>query len=115
MSRLGAVDLGTNSTRLLVADADGGVVTPLVRHEQVTRLGEGVDATRRLSAAGIARVHEALERYAEELSGAPATAVGTSAIRDAANGAEFMRTVAERFGFETRIVSGDEEAELTRL
>jgi exopolyphosphatase / guanosine-5'-triphosphate,3'-diphosphate pyrophosphatase len=111
--RAGAVDLGTNATRLLVAEVDGARVMPLARREHVTRLGDGVDAKRVLSWGGIERVHAVLERYRDELGEAPAVAVGTSAVRDAANGAEFMRGVAERFGFETRILSGDEEAELT--
>ena len=118
MTRVAAVDIGTNSTRLLVADVDGHRVEPVVRRTTITRLGAGVDASRRLSDEGIARVHETLARYREEadaLGAERVLAVATSATRDAANGEEFMRGVAQRFGFETRIVSGDEEAELTRL
>jgi len=113
--RLGAVDLGTNATRLLVADVEGGVATALVRREQVTRLGESVDSTRRLRPDAIVRVHAVLERYRVELGDVPATAVGTSAVRDAANGADFLREVERRFGFETRLLTGDEEARLTRI
>jgi exopolyphosphatase/guanosine-5'-triphosphate,3'-diphosphate pyrophosphatase len=113
--RVGAVDLGTNATRLLVADVDGDDFTPLARRERVTRLGEGVDSTRRLRPEAVARVFAALELYRDELGEAPATAVGTSAVRDAADGREFLREVGERFGFDTRLLSGDEEAELTRL
>jgi exopolyphosphatase / guanosine-5'-triphosphate,3'-diphosphate pyrophosphatase len=113
--RLGAVDLGTNATRLLVADVEGGAVTALVRRERVTRLGEGVDSTRRLKPEAIARVFAVLERYREELGDAPSVAVGTSAVRDAADGPDFLRQVEERFSFETRLLSGDEEAQLTRL
>ena len=117
MARVAAVDIGTNSTRLLVADVDGKRVTPVVRHAKVTHLGEGVDAARRLLPDAIARVYTVLEQYREELEalGAEHTvAVGTSAVRDAANGDEFMRGVAASFGFETRLLSGDEEAELNR-
>ena len=117
MPRVAAVDIGTNSTRLLVADVDGETVTPVVRRAKVTHLGEGVDAARRLLPDAIARVYTVLEQYREELEalGAEHTvAVGTSAVRDAANGAEFMRGVAASFGFETRLLSGDEEAELNR-
>jgi exopolyphosphatase/guanosine-5'-triphosphate,3'-diphosphate pyrophosphatase len=112
--RLAAVDIGTNSTRLLVADG----AEALVRRDVVTRLGQGVDASRQLLPAAMERVFAALADYRRELEqlGAERTlAVGTSAVRDAANGAGFMREVAERFGFETRVVSGGEEAELTRL
>jgi exopolyphosphatase/guanosine-5'-triphosphate,3'-diphosphate pyrophosphatase len=116
--RLGAVDLGTNSTRLLVADVAGTAVAPIVRREQVTGLGERVDTERRLQPQAIARVHAVLADYRTELDalGAERTiAVGTSAARDAVNGGEFLREVEERFGFETRVLSGDEEAQLTRL
>ena len=117
MPRVAAVDIGTNSTRLLVADVDGETVTPVVRRAKVTHLGEGVDTARRLLPDAIARVYTVLAEYREELEalGAERTvAVGTSAVRDAANGAEFMRGVAASFGFETRLLSGDEEAELNR-
>jgi len=115
--RVAAVDIGTNSTRLLVADVDGETVTPVVRLAKITHLGEGVDAARRLLPDAIARVYTVLAEYRAELEalGAERTvAVGTSAVRDAANGAEFMRGVAASFGFETRLLSGDEEAELNR-
>ena len=117
MPRVAAVDIGTNSTRLLVADVDGETVTPVVRLAKITHLGEGVDAARRLLPDAIARVYTVLAEYREELEalGAERTvAVGTSAVRDAANGDEFMRGVAASFGFETRLLSGDDEAELNR-
>ena len=117
MPRVAVVDIGTNSTRLLVADVDGETVTPVVRLAKITHLGEGVDAARRLLPDAIARVYTVLAEYRAELEalGAERTvAVGTSAVRDAANGAEFMRGVAASFGFETRLLSGDEEAELNR-
>jgi exopolyphosphatase/guanosine-5'-triphosphate,3'-diphosphate pyrophosphatase len=115
--RVAAVDLGTNSTRLLVADVDGDRVDAIVRRATITRLGQGVDATRRLLPAAMARVHAALAEYRRELDalGAErALAVATSAVRDAANGAELLAGVEARFGLRTRLVSGDEEAELTR-
>jgi exopolyphosphatase/guanosine-5'-triphosphate,3'-diphosphate pyrophosphatase len=116
--RVAAVDLGTNSSRLLVADVANGRVDALVRRTVVTRLGEGVDASRRLLPAAVERVHAVLGEYRAELDGLGATrarAVATSAVRDSANGAEFLRGIEAAFGFETRLLDGDEEARLTRL
>lgn len=115
--RVAAVDTGTNSTRVLVADVDGDQVEALVRRATVTRLGEGVDATRRLAPAAVARVHAVLADYAAEIEalGAERTvAVGTSSLRDAADGEDFLRDLEERFGWKTRLLSGEDEAELTR-
>jgi exopolyphosphatase/guanosine-5'-triphosphate,3'-diphosphate pyrophosphatase len=130
VTRLAAVDLGTNSTRLLVAEAGaagqdekwpmcthGPELTDLVRRAVVTRLGERVDAERRLRPAAVERVHAVLDEYRGEIAalGAERTlAVGTSAVRDSVNGREFLAEVERRHGFETRLLSGDEEAELTR-
>jgi exopolyphosphatase / guanosine-5'-triphosphate,3'-diphosphate pyrophosphatase len=118
MVRVGAVDLGTNSTRLLVADVDGDQVDALVRRTTVTRLGQGVDASRLLLPAAIERVHIALRDFERELGALGATrvlAVATSAVRDSANGGDFLRGVEEAFGVQTRLLDGDEEARLTRL
>ena len=115
--RVAAVDTGTNSTRLLVADVDGDHVETLVRRATVTRLGEGVDATRRLAPAAVARTHAVLAGYAAEIDalGAERTlAVGTSALRDAADGQTFLRELETRYGWRTRLLSGEDEAELTR-
>ncbi len=117
MARVAAVDLGTNSTRLLVADVDGDRVDAIVRRTTVTRLGEGVDATRRLLPAAIERVHAALGEYRreiDELEAGRALAVATSAVRDSVNGAEFLRGVELAFDLPARVLSGDEEAKLTR-
>jgi exopolyphosphatase/guanosine-5'-triphosphate,3'-diphosphate pyrophosphatase len=116
VTRAAAIDIGTNSTRLLVADVDGERLDELVRRTVVTRLGEGVDANRRLLPAAIERTLTVVERYAREIDalGAPRTlVVATSAARDAANGGAFLDRIARRFGFETRLLSGYEEAELT--
>jgi exopolyphosphatase / guanosine-5'-triphosphate,3'-diphosphate pyrophosphatase len=115
--RVAVVDIGTNSTRLLIADVapDGGV-TELHRESTVTRLGEGVDATGRLGDAPQERVFAALERYASlirEHDCEADTTVMTSAVRDAANGPAFAATVRDRFGLEGRTLSGDEEAAYT--
>jgi exopolyphosphatase/guanosine-5'-triphosphate,3'-diphosphate pyrophosphatase len=118
--RVGVVDIGTNSTRLLVADVANGAVRELDRRSQVTRLGDGVDASGRLGEAPVARVLATLAAYVEAMDAAsvPADAriaVLTSAVRDAANGAGFAAEVCERFGLDARILSGDEEARLTFL
>jgi exopolyphosphatase / guanosine-5'-triphosphate,3'-diphosphate pyrophosphatase len=115
--RVAAVDTGTNSTRLLVADVDAEHVEALVRRATVTRLGEGVDATRRLAPAAVARVHAVLAEYAAEIKALDAErtlAVGTSSLRDAADGEDFLRDLDARFGWKTRLLSGEDEAELTR-
>jgi exopolyphosphatase/guanosine-5'-triphosphate,3'-diphosphate pyrophosphatase len=117
--RVAVVDIGTNSTRLLIAEVDRetGAVRELVRRSQVTRLGEGVDATGRLSDDAIARVIDTLGRYTSEIDeqGCEANlAVCTSAVRDAKNGSDFLTRVREE-GLDARILAGEEEAQLTFL
>jgi exopolyphosphatase/guanosine-5'-triphosphate,3'-diphosphate pyrophosphatase len=115
--RVGVVDLGTNSTRLLVADVDGDRVDEVSRHTVITRLGEGVDERRKLLPLPVARVRNALSDYRRELEQLVAErvlAIGTSAIRDAENGEAFLGEIEWSYGFATRLLSGDEEAELTR-
>jgi exopolyphosphatase/guanosine-5'-triphosphate,3'-diphosphate pyrophosphatase len=115
--RVGVVDLGTNSTRLLVADVDGDRVDEVSRHTVITRLGEGVDERRKLLPLPVARVRNALSDYRrelEELGAERVLAIGTSAIRDAENGEAFLGEIEWSYGFATRLLSGDEEAELTR-
>jgi exopolyphosphatase / guanosine-5'-triphosphate,3'-diphosphate pyrophosphatase len=117
MTRVAAVDLGTNSTRLLVADVDAGRVTEVARRSAVTGLGEGVDRRRRLLPLPIARVRNVLTDYRRELEslGAERTlAVATSAVRDAENGEAFLGEIEWSYGFDTRLLSGTEEAALTR-
>jgi exopolyphosphatase / guanosine-5'-triphosphate,3'-diphosphate pyrophosphatase len=115
--RVAVVDIGTNSTRLLVAEVGDGV-EELDRRSVVTRLGEGVDATGRLAGAAQERVLATLEEYAASIEAHGCErrlAVLTSAVRDAHNGAAFAETVRERFGLDGRTLSGDEEARLTYL
>jgi exopolyphosphatase / guanosine-5'-triphosphate,3'-diphosphate pyrophosphatase len=115
--RVAGVDLGTNTTRLLVADVVDGQVEELHRESHVTRLGEGVDARRRLLPVPTARVRNVLTDYRrtiESLGAERTLAVATSAVRDAENGEAFLGEVEWSYGFTTRLVSGDEEAELTR-
>jgi exopolyphosphatase/guanosine-5'-triphosphate,3'-diphosphate pyrophosphatase len=115
--RVGVVDLGTNSTRLLVADVHDDRVDEVARRLKITRLGEGVDERRRLLPLPIARVRNVLSDYRRELVELGAErvlAIGTSAIRDADNGEAFLGEVEWSYGFMTRLLSGEEEAELTR-
>jgi exopolyphosphatase / guanosine-5'-triphosphate,3'-diphosphate pyrophosphatase len=113
------VDIGTNSTRLLLASVrDGRVAEVLERRTEITRLGAGVDADGRLSEEAMQRVYAVLDDYGKliERHGADrAVAVLTSAVRDAANGEEFASAVRERWGLEPHVLTGDEEARLTFL
>jgi exopolyphosphatase / guanosine-5'-triphosphate,3'-diphosphate pyrophosphatase len=118
--QVAVVDIGTNSTRLLLARMkDGQVTDELVRRSVVTRLGRGVDAGGSLRREGMERVFSTLKEYrqlVDETGGASlAVAVLTSAVRDAANGEEFAATIRERFGFEPHILTGDDEAKMTFL
>ena len=115
--RVAAVDLGTNTTRLLVADVDDGRIDEVHRETRITRLGEGVDARKRLLPVPIARVRNVLADYRgtlERLGAERTLAVATSAVRDAENGEAFLGEIEWSYGFVTRLVSGDEEALLTR-
>jgi exopolyphosphatase/guanosine-5'-triphosphate,3'-diphosphate pyrophosphatase len=117
--RRAVVDIGTNSTRLFIADVDDGKVVDVVeRRTAITRLGAGVDADGRLGSAAMDRVFVVLDEYRELIDRdgvARTVAVLTSAVRDAANGKEFASTVGARWGFEPHILTGDEEAGLTFL
>jgi exopolyphosphatase / guanosine-5'-triphosphate,3'-diphosphate pyrophosphatase len=118
--RVAVVDIGTNSTRLLVADVDpaSGSVNELTRRSHVTRLGHGVDSTGSLSNDAIERVFRTLEEYRAEIdsNGVSANlAVLTSAVRDASNGADFAARVRHDFELDARVLSGDQEAQLTFL
>ena len=118
MSRIAVVDLGTNTTRLLVADVDQGRVRELDRHSEVTRLGEGVDSSARLGEAAVARVLGAVSDYRarmDELGAERRVGVATSAVRDSANGDELLARLRDDFGIEARTITGDEEARLTFL
>jgi exopolyphosphatase / guanosine-5'-triphosphate,3'-diphosphate pyrophosphatase len=118
VTRVAVVDIGTNSTRLLVAEPEDGTLRELARESIVTRLGEGVDATGRLGDEPQARVFDALDGYREVMDAHDATVrtvVMTSAVRDATNGAEFADQVRERYGLTGRTLSGDEEARLSFL
>ena len=116
MTRVAAVDIGTNSTRLLVADVEDGSVRELDRRLEITRLGEGVDERRILLPQAIARVRNVLAEYrraAEEAGAERTLAFATSAVRDADNGEAFLGEVEWSYAFKTRLLGGDEEALLT--
>ena len=116
--RVAAVDCGTNSIRLLIADIDPerNVLTDVAREMRIVRLGEGVDRTGRLSQAALGRTIGALREYAEligRVSPAAVRMVATSATRDAENAQEFVDQVKEVLGVTPEVVSGDEEARLS--
>jgi exopolyphosphatase / guanosine-5'-triphosphate,3'-diphosphate pyrophosphatase len=118
--RVAVLDIGTNSTRLLIAEVDTavGAVEPLLRRSEVTRLGDGVDAGGSLSEEAMARVFRTLADYRAAIDsyGCEANlAVLTSAVRDAANGVAFAARVREEFGLDARVLRGEEEAQLTFL
>jgi exopolyphosphatase/guanosine-5'-triphosphate,3'-diphosphate pyrophosphatase len=118
--RVAVVDIGSNSTRLLIADVDATnqTVAEVLRRSQVTRLGDGVDSRGSLSDQAIDRVLGTLAQYRREIdeSGCEANlAVLTSAVRDATNGAAFATLVRDQFGLNGRVLTGEEEAQLTFL
>ncbi len=114
--RVAAIDLGSNSTRLLVADVDGDRLREIERLLTITRLGDGVDASGLLTEPAIERVVSCVMRYAErarELQSERPLATATSAVRDAANGGEFLTALERRCGVEARVIDGRQEARLT--
>jgi exopolyphosphatase / guanosine-5'-triphosphate,3'-diphosphate pyrophosphatase len=113
MSRVAAVDLGTNSTRLLIADVEGEQLAEVERRLTITRLGEGVDSRRRLLPLPIARVRNCLSDYRREIEshGIDRTlAIATSAVRDAENGEAFLGEIEWSYGFTTQLLDGAAEA-----
>jgi exopolyphosphatase / guanosine-5'-triphosphate,3'-diphosphate pyrophosphatase len=114
--RVAVVDLGTNTTRLLVADVQDGRLEELEKETTITRLGQGVDATGRLADEAMDRVRQTLDGYRQtidRLKAEDVIAVATSAMRDADNGPEFRDELNRRYGIDARTISGDEEARLT--
>ena len=114
--RVAVVDMGTNSTRLLVADVVDGSVTELERRSIVTRLGRGVDTSRQLAAEAIEDVCATVAEYVaiyRELGAERVAAIATSAVRDAENRGAFTGELRERFALDARVLTGDDEARLT--
>jgi exopolyphosphatase / guanosine-5'-triphosphate,3'-diphosphate pyrophosphatase len=116
--RVAVVDIGTNSTRLLVADAEGGRVDEVERRTTVTNLGRGVDHTGLLCTDAIEGVCSVVADYKaryEEMGAERVVAIATSAVRDAVNGEAFIAELRERFDLDARLLTGEEEARLTYL
>jgi exopolyphosphatase / guanosine-5'-triphosphate,3'-diphosphate pyrophosphatase len=116
--RVAVIDIGTNSTRLLVADVAGGAVSQVERRSTVTRLGRGVDLSGHLSGEAIEDVCAAVGGYVETIEGLgveTVDAIATSAVRDADNGSAFVAELRERFALSARVLGGDEEARSTYL
>ena len=117
-NRIAVVDIGSNSTRLLIADVSGGSVAQVQRHSRVTRLGRGVDLSGQLSDEAIEAACRAIGDYvslSEEAGARSVAAIATSAVRDASNGEAFIAELRERFALSARVLSGEEEARLTYL
>ena len=116
--RVAAIDCGTNSIRLLIADIEAGKLTDVVRTMVIVRLGEGVDQTGQFSQAALQRTFAAVDTYAELINQHKPTQirfVATSASRDVSNRDEFVAGVVSRLGIEPDVISGDEEAALSFL
>ncbi len=114
--RVAAIDIGTNTVLMLIAEARDGELRAVEDHARITRLGKGVDRTKRLDADAVARTLEVLREYAaraRELGVVRTAAVATSAARDAVNGAEFRARASEILGAEVDVASGGREAVLT--
>ena len=116
--RVAVVDIGTNSTRLLIADVEGTGVEEVVRRTTVTNMGRGVDHTGLICSEAIEDVCSVIADYKaryEEMGAERVMAIATSAVRDAANGEAFIAELRERFCLDARLLSGEEEAHLTYL
>jgi exopolyphosphatase / guanosine-5'-triphosphate,3'-diphosphate pyrophosphatase len=114
MNRFAAIDIGTNTVLLLVADTDGHKVSPLLERQEIPRLGRNVDSSRNLSPESTDRVIQVLIGYRHLITSGfgniPVVVTATSAVRDASNKIEFINRVYEESGFSVRILTGEEEA-----
>jgi exopolyphosphatase/guanosine-5'-triphosphate,3'-diphosphate pyrophosphatase len=116
--RVGVIDIGTNSTRMLIGDVAGGLVDEVERRTTVTNLGRGVDHAGCLSSDAIEDVCTAIANYRaryQELGAERVMAIATSAVRDASNGEAFIAELRERFDLNAQLLTGEEEAHLTYL
>jgi exopolyphosphatase/guanosine-5'-triphosphate,3'-diphosphate pyrophosphatase len=115
VTRVAAIDIGTNSVRLLVAEVEGDALKSVDRRTRITRLGQGVNQTRRLDPEAIARTVEVIAEYAEVIKTSDVTrvrAAATSASRDATNRDDFFDPVEQLLGAPPELLSGEEEARL---
>src|SRR4051794_28616753 len=116
--RVAVVDIGTNSTRLLIGDVEGTSVTEVERRTTVTNMGRGVDHTGLICTDAVDDVCTVIADYRaryEEMGAERAMAIATSAVRDAVNGQAFIAELRERFALDARLLTGEEEANLTYL
>ncbi|WP_326825732.1 Ppx/GppA family phosphatase [Streptosporangium sp. NBC_01639] len=116
MTRVAAIDCGTNSVRLLIGDIHADALTDVERRMEIVRLGQGVDRTGRLAPEALERTFAAMRGYAKLITQhgvSTVRVVATSATRDAANRQDFVDGVREIFGVEPEVITGAEEAELS--
>lgn len=116
--RVAVIDIGTNSTRLLISDVEGANAEQVERRTTVTNMGRGVDHTKLICADAVEDVCRVIADYMaryEEMGAERVMAIATSAVREAANGEAFIAELRERFDLDTRLLTGEEEAHLTYL
>src|SRR5919197_4869515 len=114
--RVAVVDIGTNSTRLLIGDVEGAGVTEIERRTTVTNMGRGVDHSGMICTDAVDDVCTVIADYKscyEEMGADRVMAIATSAVRDAVNGDAFIAELRERFDLDARLLTGEEEANLT--
>jgi exopolyphosphatase/guanosine-5'-triphosphate,3'-diphosphate pyrophosphatase len=112
--RRAVIDVGTNSVKLLVADVDGALITPVCEESNQTRLGAGFYATRQLQSAAISKTSAEVAAYsarAAQLGASSVRVIGTSAARDAVNASELVAAIREASGLQMEILTGDQEAD----
>ena len=118
MVKVASIDLGSNSTRLLIADITEGIISPIHREHQVTRMGDNLTKSKNISKESIKRVIIVLSRFFRTISinGVEnIQIVGTAALRDAENSEDIIEQIQKKFDVEVDIVSGEEEGVLTSL
>ena len=116
--RVAVIDIGTNSTRLLISDVEGANAEQVERRTTVTNMGRGVDHTNLICADAVEDVCRVIADYIaryEEMGAERVMAIATSAVRDAVNGEAFIAELRERFDLDARLLTGEEEAHLTYL
>ena len=118
MVKVASIDLGSNSTRMLIADITNGTLTTIYKEHQVTRMADKLSETKIISKEAIKRVLKVLSGYFKTINKnniENIQIVGTAALRDATNSEEITQLIEKKFGFEVDIVSGEEEGVLTSV